>query len=101
MRTVCCWNVFFCDGSQLNGDVSALYGRVFQHGRCDVVCLHSIYLSDRHVRKWGVCVRTLFTGNCVPCKRAERAAAVLLECDHTCGKLDSGMAGWARDSGNA
>jgi hypothetical protein len=63
------------------------------------VRLHNDNLPDWHVRERDICVRTMLTRNGVHYEWAERAAAVLLECDHAGGELDYGMAGWARDCG--
>ena len=41
----------------------------------------------------------VLTSDCVHCERAERAAAVHLECDHAGGEFDKWVAGWAGDCG--
>ena len=50
-------------------------------------------------RRRGQCL--VLAADCVYHRGTERAAAVLLECDHAGGKRDCGMAGWARDCGEA
>ena len=99
MHAVCCWDFLDRDGGELSGILSAVFCWVLQHGRRDVVCVHSIYLSCWYFCEWGLGLCTVFASDCVHCERTERAAAVHLECDHAGGELDRWVAGWAGDCG--
>ncbi len=93
------WDVLRRDRGKLVSSLLAVQRWLVQYAGCDGVHLYSDYLPDWDLRYWYLCVRTMLACNGVHCEWAERAAAVLLECDHAGGKLNWRLAGWAADSG--
>jgi hypothetical protein len=90
--------LYFC-GCAVFRCVHPLRCGLLQPRERHLLCVHRVHLPRGHVRKRARGVRRVLPRHRVHRSRAVRAAAVLLEREHTCGERGGGVGGWAGHGG--